>query len=89
MVLFMFLVMLGIGIFWVFEFVEFMRMKADAFPNEHDRYIWAAAFILVFPATPFAFFLWQMMYEPEKDEKAGMAAKAGLGGDDVTGGVAE
>ena len=64
---FMFFIMLCIGIFWVFEFVDFMKMKVDEFANEHDRYIWGAAFILMFPATPFAFFLWKMMYEPKRD----------------------
>jgi len=67
MALLAFIIMLGIAIFWVFEFVEFMRMKEEAFPNAHDRYIWAAAFLLAFPAAPFAFFIWQMMYEPTSE----------------------
>ena len=67
MALFMLILMVCVGIFWVFEFVDFMKMTSDEFANEHDRFIWGAAFVLVFPATPFAFFLWRMMYEPKRD----------------------
>ena len=67
MAVFMLILMVCVGIFWVFEFVAFMSMKGDEFANVHDRFIWGAAFVLVFPATPFAFFLWKKMYEPKRD----------------------
>lgn len=69
-------------VFWVLQFVNFMRMKPEEFENQQDRLIWGAAFCFVFFAAPFAFIIWKMMYEPPDLSKRKQTKEEGDGSTD-------
>jgi hypothetical protein len=48
----------ALGCFWIREFARLMVLERAAFPGEHDRAIWGAAFIVLPMLTPFAFIVW-------------------------------
>lgn len=58
------ILLIGVSVFWILQFVNLMRMKSAEFPAPHDRLLWAAAFCTIFFAAPFAFIIWKMMAEP-------------------------
>jgi len=47
------------GVLWVYQFSFLMLLSKEDFPNEHDKIIWAAVFVLVPFLSPFAFRLWR------------------------------
>lgn len=53
----------GFGIFWIYQFVQLMLLSEADFPAKYDKCLWTAAFILVLPLTPFAFFGWKFAYK--------------------------
>lgn len=59
----LFWVYLFFAAIWVFQFAMLMTLDDKSFPGGFDKLIWAAAFLLVFPVTPFAFMLWKNMYK--------------------------
>ncbi|MEX0744337.1 MAG: hypothetical protein WD118_01940 [Phycisphaeraceae bacterium] len=46
-------------IFWLVQFVDLMASRDSRFAGRHDKLIWAAVFVFVFPLAPFAFWLWK------------------------------
>ena len=62
---------LGICIFWVYQFVQLLLLPEADFPGKYDKCLWTAAFILVFLLTPFAFYGWKYAY------RAMLAAQTG------------
>jgi hypothetical protein len=61
----------GIGIFWVYQFVQLMLLSESDFPGKYDKCLWTAAFILIFFFTPFAFFAWKYAYKAMLTKQAG------------------
>jgi hypothetical protein len=55
-------VILGICIFWVYQFVQLMLLSEANFPSKYDKCLWTAVFIVAFPLAPFAFFGWKFAY---------------------------
>ena len=53
------LVVLVIAYVWVTEFVRLMLLTNRELRGEHDKLIWAAAFVFVFFLAPFAFKVWR------------------------------
>jgi hypothetical protein len=45
--------------FWIYQFVELMRLDDNSFSGRYDKMIWGAAFILLFPLAPIAFLYWK------------------------------
>jgi hypothetical protein len=41
-------VILGICIFWVYQFVQLMLLSEADFPGKYDKCLWTAAFIIAF-----------------------------------------
>ena len=48
-----------IAYFWVTEFARLMLLTRRELRGEHDKAIWAAAFVFVFFLAPFAFRVWR------------------------------
>ena len=48
--------------FWVLMFVSMMLFGSKDLPWEYDNAIWAALFILLAPAAPFAFWMFKDAY---------------------------
>jgi hypothetical protein len=64
-------VMLGICVFWVYQFVQLMLLSEANFPGKYDKCLWTAAFIIAFLLAPFAFLCWKSAY------KAMLASESG------------
>jgi hypothetical protein len=56
-------VVLGICIFWISQFVLLMLLSDSDFPGKYDKCLWLVAFILAFVVAPFAFFVWTYAYK--------------------------
>lgn len=50
------------GIFWLWQFVQLMLLSDVDFPGRYDKPLWAATFLFVWPAAPFAFLAWKSGY---------------------------
>ena len=59
----LFWVYLFFAVVWIFQFAMLMGLEDKSFPGAYDKLIWAAAFFLVFPVTPFAFMVWKSIYK--------------------------
>ncbi len=44
---------------WVVEFVQLMLVEDRLFMGRHDKALWVAAFLVMFPLAPIAFHLWK------------------------------
>ena len=53
----------GVCIFWVYQFVQLMLLPEADFPGKYDKFLWTAAFIFVFLLAPFAFYGWKYAYK--------------------------
>lgn len=53
------MLLIALGMFWVTEFVQLMLLGDSAFPGRFDKVLWGAAFMIVIPFAPFAFYLWK------------------------------
>jgi len=53
---------LVIALVWIYQFIQLMLLSDADFPGKYDKLLWAAAFILLFPITPFAFLWWKAAY---------------------------
>lgn len=53
---------LVIALVWIYQFIQLMLLSDADFPGKHDKILWAAAFVLVFPIAPFAFLWWKAAY---------------------------
>ena len=60
---------LVIAVFWLCQFVSLMLLSESDFPGRHDKILWAAAFMLVFPVAPFAFIGWKTAYRSMRQWK--------------------
>jgi hypothetical protein len=58
LILLVLIVLLPIA-FWIYQFVELMRLDDNSFNGRYDKVIWGAAFILLFPLAPIAFLYWK------------------------------
>jgi|GEM_PF-5714296 len=47
--------------FWLTQFIQLMLMAENDFPRRNHKWIWAAAFFVVFFVAPFAFFGWKLV----------------------------
>jgi hypothetical protein len=59
MVLLLLIIALPLAFFWVTQFVQLMLLEDRLFPGKFDKAIWGAAFIVLWPLTPFAFRAWK------------------------------
>jgi len=55
-------------ILWLKQFVMLMLLEDNLFPGRYDKIIWAAAFILLFWITPFAFMVWRGAYTQMREQ---------------------
>jgi len=53
---------LVIALVWIYQFIQLMLLSDADFPGKHDKILWTAAFVLVFPIAPFAFLWWKAAY---------------------------
>ncbi len=51
-----------IALVWMYQFIQLMLLSDADFPGKHDKILWAAAFVLLFPITPLAFLWWKAAY---------------------------
>ena len=70
------IVVLGICIFWVYQFVQLMLLSEADFPGKYDKCLWAAAFIITFLLAPFAFFGWKYAYRSMLASQSGPKREA-------------
>lgn len=54
--------------FWIKEFAWLMALDNQYFYTAHDKLIWGAAFIFIFPLAPFAFIVWKSLMTAGKNE---------------------
>jgi len=62
--------------FWVSEFVQMMLLEDAFFPGRFDKVVWGAAFIILPPFAPFAFWVWKGASTAERSEKVPVAPTA-------------
>jgi hypothetical protein len=67
--------LLILGVFWVYQFVQLMRLSETDFPGKYDKGLWTAAFVLAFPAAPFAFLGWRHAYRAMLTEETEAGVK--------------
>ena len=51
-----------IALVWIYQFIQLMLLSDSDFPGKHDKILWVAAFLLLFPVAPFAFLWWKAAY---------------------------
>ncbi len=56
---FAFCIALALALVWVFQFVHLMSLDDEAFPGQHTRLGWVAAFLVLWMIAPFAFMIWR------------------------------
>ena len=52
------LIVIVLGLFWIFQFSNLMSLDDAAFYGRHDRYGWIAVFVMLWPIAPFAYVVW-------------------------------
>ena len=62
-------VFIAVGVIWVYQFIQLMLLSESDFPGKHDRYLWAAAFIVASPFAPIAFYAWKIAYFAMRSEQ--------------------
>lgn len=53
------LVLLGLAIFWVIQFVQLMQRPDDSSTGRHDKLIWVVVFLFIPLLAPFAYLVWK------------------------------
>jgi len=48
-----------VGVFWVYAFVQLMLLEPRYFSGPHDKILWVVSFIFAMPLAPFAFYFWK------------------------------
>jgi hypothetical protein len=55
-------VLVGVLLFWCYQFIQLMLLADADFPDRFDKILWFLAFFLAFFITPFVFRFWKQAY---------------------------
>lgn len=58
--------------FWIVMFANMMTFRPELLPGKYDKFIWGAAFILVPPLAPFAFWAFKIAYKAALQTETGV-----------------
>ena len=47
---------------WLWQFLQLMLLEDSMFPGRHDKLIWGAVFVFIWPLAPIAFMVWKRLF---------------------------